>query len=84
MDSIRIDKFLNSVNLAKSRTIAQDMCENNAILINGIACKSKKEIKINDIITIKLLDKQSKYLILKLPLAKSTPKKDKSLYVSEL
>ena len=32
---MRIDKFLNSVNITKRRSVAQDMISNKVVLING-------------------------------------------------
>lgn len=81
---MRIDKFLNSTNLLKRRTIAQDMCENGAILLNDKPAKSSKEVKVGDIITLKYLDKSLSYEILALPQSKTTPKSQIHTFIKEL
>ena len=37
---LRIDKFLNAVNLTKRRAVAQDMIEEGVVLINGKTVKA--------------------------------------------
>ncbi len=49
----RIDKFLWAVRLAKTRSIAADLCKKNKVLVNGIEVKPSKDIKNGDEITIK-------------------------------
>lgn len=49
----RIDKFLWSVRLFKTRSLAADQCKTNKILIKNEPVKSSKEVKIGDVINIK-------------------------------
>ena len=49
----RIDKFLWSVRLFKTRSLAADQCKTNKILIKNEPVKSSKEVKIGDVISIK-------------------------------
>lgn len=49
----RIDKWLWSVRIFKTRTDATDACRNNRITVNGSAAKPSKEIKPGDTITVK-------------------------------
>jgi len=81
---MRIDKFLNSVNITKRRSIAQDMLSNKVVLINDIVVKSSKNISIGDIITINYLESSKKYTVLKLPTTKSTPKSLQDEYIKEI
>ena len=81
---MRIDKFLNSVNITKRRSIAQDMLSNKVVLINDIVVKSSKNISIGDIITINYLENSKKYTVLKLPTTKSTPKSLQDEYIKEI
>lgn len=81
---MRLDKFLNATNITKRRTIAQDMCESNVVLVNNIVSKSSKEVKIGDIITLKFLESSKKYKVLKIPTLKNVPKNAKDEYVEEL
>ena len=53
--NIRIDKFLWSVRLYKTRSIAADECRKGRIIINNIQVKPSRIILKNEIITIKKL-----------------------------
>lgn len=81
---MRIDKFLNSVNITKRRSVSQDMISNNVVLINGIVAKASKNIEVGSIITINFLENSKKYEVLKIPTTKSTPKSLQSEYIKEL
>ncbi len=78
---MRIDKFMNAVNLTKRRSIAEDMLANKVVLINDIAVKKAKEVKIGDIITLQYLEYSEKYKVLQIPRTKSTPKSAQGEYV---
>lgn len=81
---MRIDKFLNSVNLTKRRAVAQDMLAQKVVAINGVVCKPAKEVKIGDIITMTFLDYTRKYEVLDIPKTKTIPKTAQADYVKEL
>ncbi len=81
---MRIDKFLNAVNLTKRRAVAQDMIEENVVHINGKAIKASKNVAVGDVITLIYLEKEVRYEVLAIPTIKSTPKSQQHLYVKEL
>ncbi|WP_324173010.1 S4 domain-containing protein [Sulfurimonas sp.] len=81
---MRIDKFLNSVNITKRRSISQDMIANKVVFINEKVVKASKNIEVGDIININYLNEIKKYLVLKIPSTKSTPKSLQSEYIKEL
>ena len=84
MQLMRIDKFLNAVNVVKRRAVSEDMCKSGVVSINDVVCKPAKELKIGDIITIKFLNSEKKYEVLKFPTTKNTPKSSQSEYIKEL
>ena len=51
--SIRIDKFLWSVRIYKTRSIASDECRKGRIIINDIQVKPSRTITKNEIIIVK-------------------------------
>jgi ribosome-associated heat shock protein Hsp15 len=51
--SYRVDKFLWAVRIFKTRSLATDICKSKRIIINDIAVKPSRIIKIGDIIEYK-------------------------------
>lgn len=50
---VRIDKFLWSVRLFKTRSIATEACKKDKVLIDNVPVKSSRMIKVGDVIFIK-------------------------------
>jgi ribosome-associated heat shock protein Hsp15 len=51
--TIRIDKFLWSVRIYKTRSIASEECRKGRILINNIQVKPSRTVLKNEIVTVK-------------------------------
>jgi len=81
---MRIDKYLNSVNITKRRAIAEDMLEHKVIFINNLPVKKAKEVKVGDIIEIKYLKRVDKFKVLQIPTTKSTPKSKIEEFVQKI
>ncbi len=81
---MRIDKFLNSVNLTKRRSVAQDMIKNGVVEINGKVAKASKDVIVGDVVSINYLSGSKRYEVLSLPTTKSTPKSEQDKYIKEL
>lgn len=81
---MRVDKFLNTVNITKRRAISEDMCKSGVVSINGIVAKPSKDVKIGDKITIKFIAKEVSYEVLAIPVIKSIPKSEQNSYVKEI
>lgn len=60
----RLDKFIWAVRLFKTRTLASNECKKNHVLINDEASKPSKNVKVNDIISIKKSGVLFKYKVL--------------------
>ncbi|AQW87726.1 ribosome-associated heat shock protein (S4 domain) [Campylobacter pinnipediorum subsp. caledonicus] len=84
MGLMRIDKFLNVVNITKRRAISEDMCKSGVVSINGVIVKPAKDVKIGDKITIKFITKDVNYEVLAIPTTKSIPKSSQSEYVKQI
>ena len=81
---MRIDKFLNAVNITKRRAVAEDMLQHKVVFINNQSVKKAKEVKLGDIIEIRYLEKSDKFKVLQIPNVKSTPKSKMAEYVEKL
>lgn len=82
--SMRVDKFLNAVNITKRRAISEDMCRSGVVGINGVIVKASKEVKVGDIISLHFTDYTQEYKVLALPTTKNIPKNAQSEYVVKL
>lgn len=80
---MRVDKFLNVVNITKRRAISEDMCKSGVVSVNGVIAKPAKELKIGDKISIKFLAHTDNYEVLALPTSKSIPKNEQEKYVKK-
>lgn len=81
---MRIDKFLNTVNITKRRSIAEDMLKVGVVFINGMKAKKSKEIKVGDIIKLQYLEYADEFKVLQIPTMKSTPKSQQDQYVEKI
>ncbi|ELN7860613.1 RNA-binding S4 domain-containing protein [Campylobacter coli] len=81
---MRVDKFLNAVNITKRRAISEDMCRSGVVGINGVIVKASKEVKVGDIIGLHFTDYTQEYKVLALPTTKNIPKNAQSEYVVKL
>ena len=81
---MRIDKFLNSVNITKRRSVAQDMIANKVVLINKVVVKASKNVEVGNIITINYLNESKQYEVLQIPTTKSTPKSLQHEYIKDV
>lgn len=81
---MRVDKFLNSVNITKRRAISEDMCKNGVVSINGVVVKPAKDVKVGDIVQINYLEKIVKYEVLQIPSTKTISKSQQNEYVREV
>ncbi|HEY9203517.1 MAG TPA: RNA-binding S4 domain-containing protein [Sulfurimonas sp.] len=81
---MRVDKFLNSVNITKRRSVSQDMIANGVVLINDVVAKASKNVAVGDVITINYLNSAKKYKVLQIPQTKSTPKSLQEEYIKEI
>ncbi len=81
---MRIDKFLNTVNIVKRRSLAEDMCKSGVVKINDKVVKPAKDVKVGDIIEITYLEKVKKFQVLKIPTTKTLPKSAKDEYIKEI
>ena len=76
---MRIDVLLNKLCIVKTRSIAKNACDKNAILVNDKQAKASTEIKINDLIECNMYGYKTIFKIIKIPDG-NVAKKDVLLY----
>ncbi|PAF46891.1 hypothetical protein BKH41_08465 [Helicobacter sp. 12S02232-10] len=81
---MRVDKFINTANIVKKRSLAQDMCESGVVFVNGSVVKSSRNVKIGDVIELKYLNGTKRYRVLEIPILKSIPKSQSQRYAIEI
>ena len=76
---MRIDKFLKVSRILKRRTVAQEACDGDKVLLNGRAAKPSSAVKPGDVVEILYASGSLKVRVLDV---KETVKKDEasSLY----
>jgi ribosomal 50S subunit-recycling heat shock protein len=62
---MRIDKYLKETRLIKRRKTSKDLAEGNRVKINGKSVKPSYEVKVNDVIEVKVKDLLIKVKVIK-------------------
>ncbi len=62
----RIDKYLWSVRVFKTRSDAADACKSGRVIVNDIEAKPSREVKSGDVIEVRKLNIHYKYRVLEL------------------
>ena len=66
-DETRIDKWLWTVRIFKTRTLATDACKKGRVKINDVEAKPSKDIKIGDIILVRKPPINYSYIVKGIP-----------------
>ncbi len=78
---MRIDKFLKVSRILKRRTVAQEACGEEKVLINGKPAKPSANVKIGDVIEVLYAAGSLKVRVLNV---KETVKKDEAASLYEV
>lgn len=78
---MRIDKFLKVSRILKRRTVAQEACSANKVVINGRPAKPSTAVKIGDEVEILFSSGSLKFKILNV---KETVKKEEAASLYEV
>ena len=81
--SVRIDKWLWSIRAFKTRTDAADACKLGRVTLNGALAKASRDVKVNDIVTVKKMPVMYTFKVLAL-IANRQPAKNVYLYAENL
>lgn len=80
---LRFDKYLWSVRLYKTRSLATDACKNGRILLNGQPVKPSRSIGINTLFTLRRPPAQLSFRVISLPPSRVSAKLV-SIYLEDL
>ena len=61
---MRLDKFLKVSRIIKRRTVARDFADNDRVTVNDRIAKPSTEVKVGDIITIRVGSRMNTYQII--------------------
>ena len=78
---MRIDKFLKVSRILKRRTVAQEACGENKVLLNGKPAKPSAAVKIGDEVEVLYAAGSLKFRVLNV---KETVKKDEATSLYEV
>ncbi len=78
---MRIDKFLKVARILKRRTVAQEACTEEKVMINGKIAKPSSPIKVGDVVEILYASGTLKFRVLNI---KETVKKDEAAALYEV
>lgn len=61
---MRLDKYLKISRIIKRRTVANNACDNEHVVVNGRRAKASYDVKEGDIVEITFGDKTLKFKVL--------------------
>ena len=61
---MRLDKYLKEARIIKRRTVANALCDNDKVSVNGVIKKAFYEVQVGDKISIKYGDAEIKHEVL--------------------
>ncbi len=78
---MRIDKFLKVSRILKRRTVAQEACSGEKVVVNGKPAKPSHQVKIDDIVEVLYASGTLKFRVLNV---KETVKKEEAQTLYEV
>ncbi len=73
---MRLDQFLRASRLVLRRTVAQELCEAGAVLMNGAPARSSRVVRVGDEITLARRASRLTVCVLAVPSARQTSKNE--------
>ena len=64
---MRLDKYLKVARIIKRRTVANEACSEDRVLLNGKEAKPSKEVKVGDVITIGFGNGKRSFKVISVP-----------------
>jgi ribosomal 50S subunit-recycling heat shock protein len=77
---LRVDHFLRQSRLVKRRTIAKELCDEGAVMLNGRRVRASKEVAPGDRLTVRLWNRLVEIEVERLPERPASGAEARSLY----
>jgi ribosomal 50S subunit-recycling heat shock protein len=71
---MRLDQFLRASRLVVRRTVAQELCEAGAVLVNDVAARSSRAVRVGDEITVRRRERVLTARVIALPDSRNVSK----------
>lgn len=82
-EGVRIDKWLWSVRLFKTRSDAAEACKGNRVLVNGATVKPSREVRAGEVVSVRKMPVVYSFRILE-PVANRQPAKNVPRYIEDV
>lgn len=79
---MRLDKYLKVTRLIKRRTVANEACDGERVMVNGRTAKASYDVKIGDVIEIRFGQRAVKVEVL--AIAEAVAKADAAAMYKEI
>ena len=73
---MRLDQYLRASRLVPRRTVAQELCDAGAVLVNGLAARPSRTVREGDRLTVRRRDRALTVRVLSVPASKQTSRKE--------
>jgi ribosomal 50S subunit-recycling heat shock protein len=70
---VRLDLFLKTSRLVKRRSVAQELCENGSVLLNGQPAKPARTVRAGDRLTLRYPSRTIEVEVLEIPASSKRP-----------
>ncbi|MBR1844525.1 MAG: RNA-binding S4 domain-containing protein [Lachnospiraceae bacterium] len=64
---MRLDKYLKEMHIIKRRTVANALCDNDKVSVNGVVKKAFYEVAVGDKIAIRYGENEITHEVIKIP-----------------
>lgn len=73
---MRLDLFLKASRLCPRRSVAQQLCDAGAVLLNGVPAKQAREVRAGDKLTLRRRDQLLTVRVLSVPTSRQTSRSE--------
>ncbi len=64
---MRLDKFLKVARIVKRRTLARELCDDEAVMVNGVVAKAGRTVQVGDRVEVRTVRQHLQLTVLAVP-----------------